>query len=99
EENEIVKYYQITEDVNIVHQILNACYQNNIQSIIVEGGAKLLQSFIDEGMWDEARVITNEILHIEKGLNAPELSNYKFVQSENIFSDRIKYYYNKSCSH
>ncbi len=96
EENGNVRYYQVTEDVSIVHQILNACYQNNIQSIIVEGGAKLLQSFIDEDLWDEARIITNEILHIENGLPSPELSNYKFSHSENIFTDRISYYYNRS---
>jgi len=77
---------------------LNACYQNNIQSIIVEGGARLLQSFIDEGMWDEARIITNETLHVENGLPSPQLSNCTFVSSENIFSDRIDYYYNKSYS-
>jgi diaminohydroxyphosphoribosylaminopyrimidine deaminase / 5-amino-6-(5-phosphoribosylamino)uracil reductase len=98
EEIEKVIYYQVTEDVSIVHQILNACYQTNIQSIIVEGGAKLLQSFIDEGLWDETRIITNEILHIENGLSAPELSNYNFSHSENIFTDRINYYYNKSLS-
>jgi len=93
-----IKYYQVTEDVNIVHQILNACSQNNIQSIIVEGGARLLQSFIDEEMWDEARIITNETLYVENGLPAPQLSNCTFVSSENIFSDRIDYYSNKSYS-
>jgi diaminohydroxyphosphoribosylaminopyrimidine deaminase/5-amino-6-(5-phosphoribosylamino)uracil reductase len=97
-ENENVTYYQVTEDVGIVHQILNACYQANIQSIIVEGGAKLLQSFIDGGLWDEARIITNKMLHVEHGLSAPELSNYDFSYGEDIFSDRISYYYNRSRS-
>jgi diaminohydroxyphosphoribosylaminopyrimidine deaminase/5-amino-6-(5-phosphoribosylamino)uracil reductase len=51
-----VCYYQVTNDVNIIHQVLNACYQNKIQSIIVEGGAKLLQSFIEKecGMKQES---------------------------------------------
>lgn len=88
--------YQVTEDVSIVHQILNACYQMNIQSVFIEGGAKLLQSFIDEGIWDEARVITNETLHIENGLPAPQLSNCTFAGNEKIFSDNINYYHNKS---
>jgi len=98
EESETIRYYQVTEDVSIVHQILNACYQNNIQSIIVEGGPRLLQSFINEGMWDEARIITNETLHVENGLPAPELSNCTFVSNEDIFNDHIDYYYNKSYS-
>ena len=87
-------YYQVTEDVSIVHQILNACYQNNIQSILVEGGAKLLQSFIDEGLWDEARIITNESLIVEQGLAAPELNNIHFTVSEKISNDRIDHYRN-----
>jgi diaminohydroxyphosphoribosylaminopyrimidine deaminase/5-amino-6-(5-phosphoribosylamino)uracil reductase len=86
--------YQITEDVSIVHQIINACYQNNIQSILVEGGAKLLQSFIAEEMWDEARIITNELLQIQQGLAAPELNNHEFTGSEKILNDRINYYRN-----
>lgn len=90
--------YQVAEDVSIVHQILNACYQMNIQSIFVEGGAKLLQSFIDEGMWDEARVITNETLYVENGLPAPQLSDALLISSEKIFSDSITYYHNKSYS-
>ena len=56
-------FYQVAEDVSLVHQVLNACYQHNIQSILVEGGARLLQSFIDEGLWDETRMITNESLY------------------------------------
>jgi len=88
-------FYQVTEDVSIVHQVLNACYQNNIQSILVEGGAKLLQSFIEEGMWDEARIITNESLMIEQGLAAPELANAQFNFTERILADRIDHYINK----
>jgi diaminohydroxyphosphoribosylaminopyrimidine deaminase/5-amino-6-(5-phosphoribosylamino)uracil reductase len=97
-ESGIVKYYQVTEDASVVHQIIHACYQNNIQSIIVEGGARLLQSFIADGMWDEARTITNDTLYIEHGLSAPELSNCTLAHSENILNDRFSYYYNKSYS-
>lgn len=91
-----ISYYQVTGDVSLVHQITNACYQNNIQSILVEGGAKLLQAFIDEDMWDEARVITNTKLFIGKGLPAPMLSNFNLTQSEQLLTDSISYFYNKS---
>jgi diaminohydroxyphosphoribosylaminopyrimidine deaminase/5-amino-6-(5-phosphoribosylamino)uracil reductase len=74
-----------------VHQIVNALYQLNVQTVIVEGGARLLQSFIDEGMWDEARVITNEELIIDNGLNAPSLSNQKLSGSQEIFLTRSKF--------
>ncbi|CAN5788515.1 bifunctional diaminohydroxyphosphoribosylaminopyrimidine deaminase/5-amino-6-(5-phosphoribosylamino)uracil reductase RibD [soil metagenome] len=90
-----LSYYLVAEDAGIVHQIMNACYQNNIQSILVEGGAKLLQSFIDEYLWDEARIITNESLVIEEGLNAPELNNQHLIHTEQILTDRIDYYTSK----
>lgn len=89
---EALSYYQLTYDVSIVHQVLNACYQNKIQSIIVEGGARLLQSFIDEGIWDEARVISNELLIIEDGLPSPGFDSFQLVSSEKILGDRIEYY-------
>lgn len=87
-----VHYYQVTEDVNLVHQMLNGLYRMNIQSVLVEGGAYLLQSFIDEGLWDEARIITNEQLLIGEGLPAPVLKNHQLHYTETILSDTIRFY-------
>ena len=89
-----VGFYQVTNDVNLVHQIIHALYQLKIQSVLVEGGAKLLNSFIEEGMWDEARIITNEHLQIEDGIVAPVLNGCKHVKDEQSFSDHIHYYVN-----
>jgi diaminohydroxyphosphoribosylaminopyrimidine deaminase/5-amino-6-(5-phosphoribosylamino)uracil reductase len=87
-------YYQVTEDVSLVHQMMNALYRMNIQSVLVEGGSYLLQSFIDEGVWDEARVVTNEQLLIGSGLPSPVLKNGALLDSEQIFSDVIRTYKN-----
>lgn len=92
EEGEKLSYYHVSHDSNIVHQLLNACYQMNIQSILVEGGAKLLQSFIDDGSWDEARVITNTELYIGEGLHAPLLSNFSLTKQEHLLTDSIGYF-------
>jgi diaminohydroxyphosphoribosylaminopyrimidine deaminase / 5-amino-6-(5-phosphoribosylamino)uracil reductase len=92
EEKENVLFYRVTDDVNIVHQVSNALYQLKILSVIVEGGATLLQSFIDEGMWDEARVIGNRQLTIGRGLPAPVLTNCEKTGEENVFSDAIHFY-------
>lgn len=92
EENNL-QYCQVTKDENIAAQILDICFQKNIQSIIVEGGAKLLQTFIDAGLWDEARVITNTELYIENGLNALQPAAYTLSHSENVFTDRIDYFF------
>jgi len=91
-------YYQVTHDVSIVHQITNALYQMKLQSVLIEGGAKLLQSFIDENIWDEARVIENGELIIENGINAPQFSNAKIITEEKIFSDRVSCFLNPKSS-
>jgi diaminohydroxyphosphoribosylaminopyrimidine deaminase / 5-amino-6-(5-phosphoribosylamino)uracil reductase len=94
EQNDLV-YYQVTGDVSLVHQIVNALYQMKIQSVLVEGGAKLLQSFIDEEIWDETRIIKNEKLIIKNGLAAPELVLKKVEQEMKILNDSIKIYQNE----
>lgn len=94
EESGALSYYQVTNDVSLIHQVLNACYRVNIQSILVEGGAKLLQSFIDNDSWDESRVITNNDLFAGTGLTAPVLSNATELRKENIHTDSITYFAN-----
>ena len=89
-----VVYYQITEDVSIVHQVINALYQMSINSVIIEGGAQLLQSFIDENLWDEARIITNNQQALPNGIPAPLLSSANFINKAEIYSDTINYYRN-----
>jgi len=58
---------------NLAEQILNALYKHQIQSVIIEGGAKTLQTFIDENLWDEARVFVGNKNFIT-GTKAPKLA-------------------------
>jgi len=95
EERSDLIYYQVTGDVNLVHQIVNAFYQMKIQSVIVEGGARLLQAFIDEEMWDEIRIIKNEELIISNGLSAPEMITGNLKDEMKIIHDSIKIYTNE----
>jgi diaminohydroxyphosphoribosylaminopyrimidine deaminase / 5-amino-6-(5-phosphoribosylamino)uracil reductase len=96
EEQDTLSYYQLTNEISLVHQLLHACYQLNIQSVLVEGGAKLLQSFIDESSWDEARIITNTTLHAGKGLAAPVIPASTELRKENIHTDSIAYFANNA---
>ena len=87
-------YYQLKKEEDILTQITAALYLLNIQSVIVEGGAELLQSFIDEGLWDEARVICNEEMIIGDGLNAPGLKDNKLYQEQKMQNDTISFFRN-----
>jgi diaminohydroxyphosphoribosylaminopyrimidine deaminase/5-amino-6-(5-phosphoribosylamino)uracil reductase len=91
-ESGMVEYVQLSPDSSLVHQLSMALSQMRIQSVLVEGGARLLQSFIDEGYWDEARVITNNDLMIPGGLPAPELENARLMGAEALQNDTIRYY-------
>ena len=82
EEDGNLHYYQVTEDTSLVHQVVNALSHLKIQSVMIEGGARLLQSFIDEQCWDEIRIIKNNKLIIEKGLPAPQPG--RVIQSDTL---------------
>jgi len=92
EEYDKTLFYKTGEDENMIAIIINLLHQRNLNSLIVEGGASLLQSFINDGMWDEARVITNKALNISNGLNAPVLRGETLQLMENVLSDEICFY-------
>ena len=65
---------RITIDTrSILPQMMDELYRKKIQSLIVEGGAKLLESFISEGLWDEARIETAGF-SLGAGVKSPSLS-------------------------
>jgi len=92
EEEDDLFFYRVREEVSLVRQISNALYQLKIQSVIVEGGARLLQSLIDEGLWDEARVIRNKELVIREGLKAPLLREVEQKRQQIVGSDEFILY-------
>lgn len=92
EAGSVISYYKT--DSNNITQLLQLLHQQNIQSVLVEGGAKLLQSFIDAGLWDEARVITNTGLVIGEGLDAPELKLLHAKSSQLLGNNRVDYFLN-----
>ncbi|MEO5892768.1 MAG: bifunctional diaminohydroxyphosphoribosylaminopyrimidine deaminase/5-amino-6-(5-phosphoribosylamino)uracil reductase RibD [Ferruginibacter sp.] len=87
-----VIYCKISTGESVVLQIMKALYRIKIQSVLVEGGTTLLQSFIDEDCWDEARIITNRGLEITGGIPAPVLLNAEKLSHEEILTDTIQYY-------
>ena len=86
----------IFEPVNfskpIALQICKVLYKHQIQSVIVEGGAKTLQAFINVNLWDEARVFQGGV-NFKKGVKAPEFDKNHFSE-ENLEGDILKMYKN-----
>jgi diaminohydroxyphosphoribosylaminopyrimidine deaminase/5-amino-6-(5-phosphoribosylamino)uracil reductase len=95
QEEDNLLYYQLKKEESLLPQLLKALHELKIQSVLVEGGARLLQSLIDAGCWDEARVIRNNQLSIEKGLNSPQLSNAILKQETTIVTDTLRTFYHQ----
>jgi len=73
--DEHIYYVSIDFSGNGLKQILSDLHLKNIQSVLVEGGAKTLQYFIDAGMWDEAKVFTGQGTFGD-GVLAPDTSSF-----------------------
>ncbi len=83
-------YCKIDAQQPILPQIGEKLHALQIQSVLVEGGARLLSSFMDAGFWDEARVITNTSLIISEGLDAPQLNQAIVEQCFQLDTDTIQ---------
>jgi len=77
-------------DKPITTQIAKLLHQQNINSVIIEGGATTLQTFIDEHLWDEARVFIGNT-SFKTGIKAPELIGNLISESQ-IKNDLLKIY-------
>lgn len=75
-------------------QVFQHLYERNIQSVLVEGGQFLLQSIINHGVWDEARILIGNKT-FGKGLTAPKLHK---IADEDIFmgNDKLLFFRNNT---
>ena len=74
-----------------VEGILKRLYEDGIQTVLVEGGAELLQSFIDSGEWDECYVEKGDLTLCGR-VKAPVLSNAAMKGVNTDFGQRIEEY-------
>lgn len=91
--NEAATYVIESSPNDSLHPFLQFCRTNHIISVLVEGGAYTLQHFINAGLWDEARVITNPNLTLHTGIKAPALHPAKCVQTISMNQDIIKIFH------
>jgi len=80
--------YIETQDVDDVIDLISNLYISKLQSVIVEGGSHTIQNFINENMWDEARIFISDT-SFGKGIKAPSIQG-KLVESQDILGDRLE---------
>ena len=74
---------------------LESLHAHNIQSLIVEGGAETLRSFLVQGLWDEIRVETNTQMTVSSGTRAPQIPANAEVDDTKVFGNNIIVLYRK----
>lgn len=87
------EYIVLNYQKDILPQIMEELYKRGIQSLLVEGGSILLQSFIDAGCWDEA-FVERASKELHSGVKAPEIRNKISYSTEKCFGVEIKHYSN-----
>ncbi len=87
-----IQYLTLPFDKHLLATLMDYLHNKNIGSLFVEGGAQLLQSFIDENLWDEARVFVGDSL-IKEGIVAPTLPKNP-IKSLSLKKDRLLIYKN-----
>lgn len=86
-------FLQIDFDGDIIHQILDELFKRRIQSLIVEGGRELIESFFRSGIWDEAYVFVGNKA-FKQGIPAPTLPE-QLVHYEKLEEDDLYIYKNQ----
>lgn len=75
-------------------QALRILHERRFESVLVEGGAALINKFLEANLWDEARVFIAE-KEIGTGIKAPEMTE-SFSKQENVGIDHLYTYYNSN---
>jgi len=83
-----IHFKQIDFSLPVLPQVLKILASKGIQSVIVEGGPNTLQQFIEQGLWDEARIFTAPV-KLQSGKPSPAISG-QLIKSEAIDDDKLK---------
>lgn len=78
-----------TYDKDSFQTLLDELFKQNIQSVIVEGGLKTHETFIEKGLWDEIRIIKGE-KPIHKGLESVKTSQFDHIYQFKYLNDEIR---------
>lgn len=89
-----VEYIRLDFSTSILPQMMEVLFARNIQSLLVEGGSQLLQSFLDENMWDEI-FVEEAPLTLQDGVKAPVPPTDCCIETTSYFGRIITRYKRK----
>lgn len=89
------QWIKINEDSTIA-DYLNLLYKSGITSLLVEGGSSLLQEFINNDLWDIARIETGQYTFLENGDKKAPIITHTPITEQTIDGNKISTYINKT---
>ena len=92
EDWKVTLFERINYSKDVAKQVCQVLSKYNIQSVIIEGGARTLETFIKSKLWDEARVFEGEH-DIENGLKAPAIQG-RVKSKQQLLADVLTIYAN-----
>ncbi|MBK8145205.1 MAG: bifunctional diaminohydroxyphosphoribosylaminopyrimidine deaminase/5-amino-6-(5-phosphoribosylamino)uracil reductase RibD [Bacteroidetes bacterium] len=87
-----IEYIKIGPE-NELEQMLEILGKKKVSSLLVEGGAKCLQQWVDANQWNEARVIKSAV-YLHEGIAAPHLQNAETTTQMQVQNDTITFFTN-----
>lgn len=84
---------ELVDSTRNLNDVLAFLLDKGIQSVFVEGGSTVLSSFIDQGLWDEARVFIGAVEFVE-GIKAPSIGPHLLEKVESVEEDILMTYRN-----
>ncbi len=93
-----IQYVQVGRDEHQLNNILAILHQQKVLSVIIEGGPATLSRFIQQGLWDEARVLTGN-KQLSDGIDAPNLPNADLAFETDIDTDRLQLFINRDSNY
>jgi diaminohydroxyphosphoribosylaminopyrimidine deaminase / 5-amino-6-(5-phosphoribosylamino)uracil reductase len=86
---------KIESEADFLFQLLKHLHLRKIESVLVEGGSFLLNSFIQSNLWDEARIIRSSH-QFDNGIASPQLSLNTLKETTFIDKDQLYWHQNQS---
>ncbi|ARS37148.1 bifunctional diaminohydroxyphosphoribosylaminopyrimidine deaminase/5-amino-6-(5-phosphoribosylamino)uracil reductase RibD [Pontibacter actiniarum] len=92
QDRENVHFVQLEAGELMLPQIMQDLYQRNVLSVLVEGGTFLLESLLQENLWDEALVFKSPSKLLLAGVKAPGMSYGQLKSIQTLGPDQLLHY-------
>ncbi|GHA63765.1 bifunctional diaminohydroxyphosphoribosylaminopyrimidine deaminase/5-amino-6-(5-phosphoribosylamino)uracil reductase RibD [Pontibacter akesuensis] len=93
DDRENLYFVQLQENEPLLPQLMHDLHQRSILSVMVEGGTFLLESLLQENLWDEALVFKSLEKNLPAGVKAPNMAYGQLSSIQTLGPDQLLHYF------